>query len=805
VEPISGLRRAAKCPIFYVCFFPYQMLMNMLPWFFWDYFLLGRLLFAGIFTCLFLFECGLSAPAAILGGIMFMLSGSMVWFINLQQYMNVAMLLPLLMYCLEKLLSTSELAWRAWLAISVGLVLLAGQPEAAAYVLLFACCYAACRIYFGIREKKAALRKSFLFVSCCIAGACLAACVIIPFIEYTRNAFCCHQPGSAMGTVTPAPWNLLICILMPHLTEVPAFLRYFPHNGVWDYLGGYTGAGIMFLAILSLFSSKKRRALAYFFFIAAAIIIAKNAGLSAVNWIGRLPLLEQVWSNRWAGPVWVFSLCCAAAIGAEEISLAGLSLRKAACMIAAVVLAAVVFLFAHRLIFYYHFNVADFLSIIPDELLKFMAEPQNILGPSAPYLRAAGVFAVMLLAMLYVIIYGSSKKDILYGLFFLVLAELWFCIPRAMDVVWTGYKSIPFACAVASALFVCRNKRLPAGLMITVAAIVAVLIDIVAPWGFPRRADPFPETPCIRFLKEHTKEHSRIIAGDNILMPNYASAYRLPDIRYADSMSPKEFQSYVNNHLLTTAHRAPTQQLWFSGRADDFKTNPPSIYDEIISHRRYYDFLGLAYVVAVCSVDMGWPLVYDAEVKIYENPNRFPRAYIAHSIRYAKSPQEAQEAMGLSDFDLLSEAIVEDKGIFLDKAFNPSQNHMSFNPRDEGRLFSAREETAGFTPRNFTLPSVPRAKITAYAPDSVIIHTESDRPGILVLTDVFYPGWRAFIDGRRVKIYRVNGLVRGVLIGEGNHTVQFKYQPLSFYAGLAAGLAGACFCIWLLIKKKACP
>jgi len=64
-------------------FFPYQMLMNMLPWFFWDYFLLGRLLFAGIFTCLFLFECGLSAPAAILGGIMFMLSGSMVWFINL--------------------------------------------------------------------------------------------------------------------------------------------------------------------------------------------------------------------------------------------------------------------------------------------------------------------------------------------------------------------------------------------------------------------------------------------------------------------------------------------------------------------------------------------------------------------------------------------------------------------------------------------------------------------------------------------------------------------------------------------------
>jgi len=136
---------------------------------------LAVLLFAGIFTCLFLFECGLSAPAAILGGIMFMLSGSMVWFINLQQYMNVAMLLPLLMYCLEKLLSTSELAWRAWLAISVGLVLLAGQPEAAAYVLLFACLLRCMQDLFRHKRKKAALRKSFLFVSCCIAGACLAS------------------------------------------------------------------------------------------------------------------------------------------------------------------------------------------------------------------------------------------------------------------------------------------------------------------------------------------------------------------------------------------------------------------------------------------------------------------------------------------------------------------------------------------------------------------------------------------------------------------------------------------------------
>ena len=54
----------------------------------------------------------------------------------------------------------------------------------------------------------------------------------------------------------------------------------------------------------------------------------------------------------------------------------------------------------------------------------------------------------------------------------------------------------------------------------------------------------------------------------------------------------------------------------------------------------------------------------------------------------------------------------------------------------------------------------------------------------MVLTDVFYPGWKAYVDGKPSEILRVDGLVRGVLLEKGSHTVMFRYLPDTFVAGL---------------------
>jgi uncharacterized membrane protein YfhO len=57
------------------------------------------------------------------------------------------------------------------------------------------------------------------------------------------------------------------------------------------------------------------------------------------------------------------------------------------------------------------------------------------------------------------------------------------------------------------------------------------------------------------------------------------------------------------------------------------------------------------------------------------------------------------------------------------------------------------------------------------------------RAGLLVLTDVWFPGWKATVDGRDVPIERVDYLLRGVRVPAGAHRVEFRYEPASFTAG----------------------
>jgi hypothetical protein len=78
--------------------------------------------------------------------------------------------------------------------------------------------------------------------------------------------------------------------------------------------------------------------------------------------------------------------------------------------------------------------------------------------------------------------------------------------------------------------------------------------------------------------------------------------------------------------------------------------------------------------------------------------------------------------------------------------------------------------------------------IVSYRNDSVAIETFSRRPSILVLSDSYYPGWHARIDGKATHIFRANGLFRAVVLPAGNHRVSFTYRPLSVIVGAALSL-----------------
>jgi hypothetical protein len=88
-------------------------------------------------------------------------------------------------------------------------------------------------------------------------------------------------------------------------------------------------------------------------------------------------------------------------------------------------------------------------------------------------------------------------------------------------------------------------------------------------------------------------------------------------------------------------------------------------------------------------------------------------------------------------------------------------------------------------------------EVFRYEPNRVDVRTKAAAPSVLVLAENHYPGWRAYLDGRRVDILRVNYAQRGVRVPAGEHEVSFRYRPASFYAGLALSLmALAALLLW---------
>ncbi|MGO4523606.1 hypothetical protein AB4097_01945 [Microvirga sp. 2MCAF35] len=180
--------------------------------------------------------------------------------------------------------------------------------------------------------------------------------------------------------------------------------------------------------------------------------------------------------------------------------------------------------------------------------------------------------------------------------------------------------------------------------------------------------------------------------------------------------------------------------------------------------------LGLDYVVLdrpVEKLPRHFPRLTDAEIVygtgrmwIYRLNTSVPRAYVAHHA----TPVDSEAVLGedeLPEFNRETEALIDTDSM----------------PR-----LKASYQAAG------TAPDEPKgeARIISYMRNSVALDVESSDNGILVLHDINYPGWEAWVDGERRPILRANLLFRGVEVGPGRHRVEFHFRPMSLENLVAA-------------------
>jgi hypothetical protein len=157
------------------------------------------------------------------------------------------------------------------------------------------------------------------------------------------------------------------------------------------------------------------------------------------------------------------------------------------------------------------------------------------------------------------------------------------------------------------------------------------------------------------------------------------------------------------------------------------------------------------------------------ETLIYENLDAYPRAWMVHSVHVVDDLEAAMEvfeangqrdqggALRVTGLDLRSEAVVE--------------------VPEEMDMFSSLGECADPQPEE-------RVVIEGYDSDTVVLTVETSCAGLLVLSDVWYPGWRAAVNGESVPILATDIAFRGVPIEAGSSRVVMTYEPASFRLGL---------------------
>jgi hypothetical protein len=226
--------------------------------------------------------------------------------------------------------------------------------------------------------------------------------------------------------------------------------------------------------------------------------------------------------------------------------------------------------------------------------------------------------------------------------------------------------------------------------------------------------------------KNRTYDENLFQDKDN-LSPNWLIPYRIANLGGRESMEPREFMKLYWENV-----------------------------DKLAGE--HWELLGLANVKYIfLSEDIKDPnllllrkkKIGDITGYLYRNLNYYPRAFFIRSVRMINNREKIADALLEEAIDLKREVILEEE---IDYRWRPA---------------SKRE----------------KIEITKYEPNCVLIETLSDKPRVLFLSDTYYPGWKAYVDGKETKIYRANYMFRAVYLEPGQNKVKFVYAPMSFKLG----------------------
>jgi len=277
------------------------------------------------------------------------------------------------------------------------------------------------------------------------------------------------------------------------------------------------------------------------------------------------------------------------------------------------------------------------------------------------------------------------------------------------------------------------------GLVVGALAVIA-LVDL---FRFDSRfiipVDPkqyYRRSSVVDFLKERQKEEPfRVFILPKSYPDNYLALYGIEEV---------SLSAMHGNHLRIYDE--------FVGR---HQQNPNLV------HPNFMNLLNVKYLLSSSQLNTSLTKqVFEAEgIYVYQNLNYLPRAFPVYSWEVEK-----------------------DEGKILSELKNPQ-----FDIGEKIFLAEAPPKVSSDTTK-ISSDSIIPAKVHDYRINSFKVDVEMQQDGFLLLSENYYPAWKAYVDGKRTKIYRADYLFRAVYLDKGKHQVKFVFDSATYKIGKGSTL-----------------
>lgn len=169
------------------------------------------------------------------------------------------------------------------------------------------------------------------------------------------------------------------------------------------------------------------------------------------------------------------------------------------------------------------------------------------------------------------------------------------------------------------------------------------------------------------------------------------------------------------------------------------------------------------YEISARDLELVFQTSTEPRFSVYQNKTVLPRTFVATNWQVIQNANQYQTLLALETFDPKTTVVLE-----------KDLSHLPFKSKNTS------------------------TKITKYENRVVEAEVETDSGGIFVISDSFYPGWKARVDGKEVEILAANINQRAIVVESGKHQIRFSYEPQSFKQGAIISIASTIFLLSLL-------